>query len=601
MPLNYHTHIQQAIDMIEGRLGDILTLAECAAASGYSQYHFVRIFAMTTGMTPMDYVRRRRLTEAVALIARGVSAQAAANLTGFGSPEHFSRLFRAEHGITLREYKKRLPALCLQPPLSLAGSESGPPALHPQIVMLAPLSLLGFHFDSYRDPEQTMVRAWNMYHANRLAQYLLDESIKDASSYGVPLGSGGGAEDFFIGVQAHISSRPQDAKPLTLPAGIYARFTTPQADAATFIKAEEETWRFAYEHWLPNTGLAHTGPSFVMYSESENRYQRSLFIPIKEETHMKRIDLTLTAPPKETTGFLHTFASSLLGVLSVAPFATDPDDSVATTGFAFRIWIDAKEFCPSAMSIWNYGLMPKGVRNAGYACTYDSRLWGETAVELERRQQAHAHIKASIDRGIPAIAWDLGVAEWGLIVGYDDTRMQYAYIDVTGEGMLDYDKLGQREIPILSVLTVTDKIPVDKTEQLESTLRIAASHARGGEPCDNASGLAAYDALLDLCQQDVQENDWSWQYTLGTFCDLRYFAWQYLQKAAAADPSLAAAAGRYHDVYAAWRQAYDAHASKLTSAEKREAIHGQMKKAAAAERSGIEAIEAWLSAQATRE
>jgi AraC family transcriptional regulator len=63
--MKYNEHIQKAIDFVEENLREDISLEECARESGYSMYHFTRIFRMTVGMAPMNYVRRRRFARIV--------------------------------------------------------------------------------------------------------------------------------------------------------------------------------------------------------------------------------------------------------------------------------------------------------------------------------------------------------------------------------------------------------------------------------------------------------------------------------------------------------------------------------------------------------
>ena len=53
-----------AIQFIESHLCDPITVADAAAAAGYSLYHFIRSFNQMVQHTPYDYLMRRRLAVA---------------------------------------------------------------------------------------------------------------------------------------------------------------------------------------------------------------------------------------------------------------------------------------------------------------------------------------------------------------------------------------------------------------------------------------------------------------------------------------------------------------------------------------------------------
>ena len=61
--MDYLVHMKKAIDYIEDNLQNDIDLASCAKSCGYSQYHFLRLFKYVTGITPADYIRKRRLSE----------------------------------------------------------------------------------------------------------------------------------------------------------------------------------------------------------------------------------------------------------------------------------------------------------------------------------------------------------------------------------------------------------------------------------------------------------------------------------------------------------------------------------------------------------
>ncbi len=61
-------NICQALGFIERNLPDEIGVEDMAAASGYSLYHFIRLFNQIVHHTPYDYLIRRRLCEAASLV-----------------------------------------------------------------------------------------------------------------------------------------------------------------------------------------------------------------------------------------------------------------------------------------------------------------------------------------------------------------------------------------------------------------------------------------------------------------------------------------------------------------------------------------------------
>ena len=63
--MDYRKHIQRVIAYIEENLTTDMDNVSLAAIAGYSEYHFLRLFKEVVKLTPMDYIRKRRLTEIV--------------------------------------------------------------------------------------------------------------------------------------------------------------------------------------------------------------------------------------------------------------------------------------------------------------------------------------------------------------------------------------------------------------------------------------------------------------------------------------------------------------------------------------------------------
>ena len=106
----------------------------------------------------------------------------------------------------------------------------------------------------------------------------------------------------------------------------------------------------------------------------------------------------------DSTGYLFSFARCLSAALRHSPYAEKADDVIAASGFAFRMWVDGKELCPSATSIWAFQQQKPWVENAGLRCEYVERLWHEDALEEDRRMEAIAMIRRSVDNGFAPVA-----------------------------------------------------------------------------------------------------------------------------------------------------------------------------------------------------
>lgn len=77
-----------------------VTLAELAADSGLSRYHFLRAFKTVTDLPPHAYRLQRQLQMARRLIASGHSLAQATTMAGFADQSHLTRHFVQTYGLT---------------------------------------------------------------------------------------------------------------------------------------------------------------------------------------------------------------------------------------------------------------------------------------------------------------------------------------------------------------------------------------------------------------------------------------------------------------------------------------------------------------------
>jgi AraC family transcriptional regulator len=89
---------------IQVHMGQHITLECLAEAACMSRFHFARMFRISTGDSPMNYLRRARVERARALLEDGMNLSQIAIATGFCDQSHFTRSFRRMTGMTPRRY-----------------------------------------------------------------------------------------------------------------------------------------------------------------------------------------------------------------------------------------------------------------------------------------------------------------------------------------------------------------------------------------------------------------------------------------------------------------------------------------------------------------
>lgn len=98
--------LQDAVEFIEGTLDRRVSLRQIAAAVALSPFHFARSFRTATGLSPYQFVLRRRVERASELLLRGFDIAAAATASGFADQSHLTTHFKRRWGMTPRVFQR---------------------------------------------------------------------------------------------------------------------------------------------------------------------------------------------------------------------------------------------------------------------------------------------------------------------------------------------------------------------------------------------------------------------------------------------------------------------------------------------------------------
>lgn len=108
--MQYFELVVRAVEFIEAHLQTDVTVADVAAVSGLSSWHFQRIFHEIVGETIGSYLRRRRLAQALEqLKSDDRKVIDIAFDYRFGSAESFSRSFKSEFGMSPQQFRTSKP------------------------------------------------------------------------------------------------------------------------------------------------------------------------------------------------------------------------------------------------------------------------------------------------------------------------------------------------------------------------------------------------------------------------------------------------------------------------------------------------------------
>jgi AraC family transcriptional regulator len=275
--------VRKALWFIEAHFASELTLQEVAACAEVSRFYLLRAFGAATGMSIMQYVRARRLSQAATQLAEGSQDILTVALNaGYNSHEAFTRAFRDLFAVTPESIRRQQSVAQLN--LIEARTMSTEPVRKldpPRIEMRDPLLIAGLseHYKCEQGPARIPAQ-WQRFVS--FIGRIPDQKGND--TFGVVYNADDeGNMDYLCGVEVRrLSELPQGLNSLRLPARHYAIFFHP--DHVASIRA---SWNYIWNAWLPQSKLALAeAPVIEHYDERFNPHTGAggveLWVPLKD-------------------------------------------------------------------------------------------------------------------------------------------------------------------------------------------------------------------------------------------------------------------------------------------------------------------------------
>ncbi|HTK06147.1 MAG TPA: AraC family transcriptional regulator [Ktedonobacteraceae bacterium] len=99
--------MKRVVEYIVSSLDQDLSLETLSQQIGFSPYHFARLFRMTTGESPHQFVLRKRIETAQRLLKETrLDLAEIAFSVGFPNQSHFTRVFKNRLGLTPHRYRR---------------------------------------------------------------------------------------------------------------------------------------------------------------------------------------------------------------------------------------------------------------------------------------------------------------------------------------------------------------------------------------------------------------------------------------------------------------------------------------------------------------
>lgn len=271
--------LDKLIWQMEMRLAEPVSLNELAALCAVSPFHMVRSFRMATGLSPMTYLRARRLSVAAAALAEGGQDILPIALAAqYNSHAAFTRAFAAYFGVSPNAVRKArsLDNLTLMEPLQM-NKDMIVDIAAPEILDRAGFRVAGLNLTCRFENTSGIPALWQAFNARE------DEvAAQPGPAYGVCYDADRvGHFNYLAGMEPTADHPlPADMVQVDIPAGRYAVFTH-KGHIADFPKTVYTAWNIG----LTDAGLtAREAPNFELYDgrfdAGTGRGEVELWLPV---------------------------------------------------------------------------------------------------------------------------------------------------------------------------------------------------------------------------------------------------------------------------------------------------------------------------------
>lgn len=285
--------MNDVVEHIEENLTGQIRCGDLARIVGCSVYEFSRIFSFMTGMSVLEYIRRRRLSQAAFDIQNGDEKIIDIALKyGYESPTTFTRAFKELHGAAPLAVRRKSIPVKTCPPITFLLTIKGVNAMVFRIEKRESFQIAGL--SGYDDPEcrpgDTLTPLWRefMDHCNaRLWNEGGEDCFYTAPFWQVAayqFQTEGTKTKAIIGAQ-YKGKMPGGMAIETIPAATWAVFTF---TSPTGIEYVPQAYTRVMTEWFPISGYRRdeTVPSLEVFppgDASREDYVWEIWMPVREQ------------------------------------------------------------------------------------------------------------------------------------------------------------------------------------------------------------------------------------------------------------------------------------------------------------------------------
>lgn len=288
--------INSAIDYMEENLEGEINYDDVAKVACHSSYNFHRMFTFICGISPSEYVRRRRLT--LAAFEFSTTKQKVIDVAlkyGYDSPVSFSKAFKALHGVSPSEVINGEVTLAAYPRMSLQLNVKGDKKMDYRIEKKKALKVFGYEgvVSKVGDPKYYSYAGlmWKEVMSDGRFDKLLDDTgykehpeFKDMCRVHAVQNYKESPADTFsymIGAFVGDDSNLEGYDVVDIPETTYAVFPSGEFNWDEIGTVVGSILKRIDEEWLPTSSYKRAGGAeFEIYGGSEAIAEIEIWIPV---------------------------------------------------------------------------------------------------------------------------------------------------------------------------------------------------------------------------------------------------------------------------------------------------------------------------------
>lgn len=293
--MNYSKDMERCVDYIESNLQNEISTQMLADEIGYSVYHFCRVFSACKGMSPTEYIRKRRLSLAALELFQNKKIIDIALNYGFETAGGFAKAFRKEYGYSPAQYAKRMAGFNE----ATIKNKIGDYIMNYVIMKKPAFKVAGYGIQtdiSSANYTKDIASFWEHYEGENLESKLYE--ILNPPKHGevglcIPASENGNVTYLLGVIVDDFSKVTDDMITVEVPQAEYAVFTTPPVDTTNdneqkeFAQVIKSTWKYIFEQWFIDSGYVYDEDKLDFEFYDERCHFRpdtvmDIFVPIKK-------------------------------------------------------------------------------------------------------------------------------------------------------------------------------------------------------------------------------------------------------------------------------------------------------------------------------